>query len=62
MGDRCPLSFIRGAESVIVTRDVADHMAGLCDGAPLIEIPDAHHHVLLDQPLPLVDALDTLLG
>lgn len=61
VGARCPVAIIRGERSVILTRDVADHMSRLAGGAPLVEIPGAHHHVLLDQPLPLVDALERLL-
>ena len=30
--------------------------------APVIEVPLAHHHVMLDQPLPLVTGLRTLLA
>ena len=28
---------------------------------PFIEIPEAHHHIMLDQPLAFVAALRTLL-
>jgi hypothetical protein len=27
-----------------------------------IEIPDSHHHIMIDQPLPLVAALRALLA
>ena len=30
--------------------------------APIIEVPEAHHHLILDQPLPLVTALRELLA
>ena len=30
--------------------------------APVIEIPDAGHHVMLDQPLALITGLRTLLS
>ncbi len=62
VGARCPMAFVRGEHSVIMSRDIADHMARLTGGAPLVEIPGAHHHVLLDQPLPLVAALDGMLA
>jgi pimeloyl-ACP methyl ester carboxylesterase len=30
--------------------------------APVVEIPEAHHHVLLDQPLAFVTAMRALLA
>jgi pimeloyl-ACP methyl ester carboxylesterase len=30
--------------------------------APVVEIPEAHHHLILDQPLAFVAALRTLLA
>ncbi len=30
--------------------------------APFVEIPQAHHHVMLDQPLALIAALRALLA
>jgi hypothetical protein len=30
--------------------------------APVIEVPAAHHHLMLDQPLALVTGLRTLLA
>jgi hypothetical protein len=30
--------------------------------APVVEVPFAYHHVMLDQPIPLVTGLRTLLA
>lgn len=51
------------AERGLVTEDIASDMYELFGkSAPVIEIPLAGHHVMLDQPLPLVSGLLTLLA
>ena len=58
----CPLAFMRGQNSAILLDEVWDYMKGLVGPqAPFITIPDAHHHVMLDQPLAFVSALHALL-
>jgi pimeloyl-ACP methyl ester carboxylesterase len=58
----CRLAFLRGEHSVVVPPDTASYMAELLDEtAPVISIPEAHHHVMLDRPLELVGALRALL-
>jgi pimeloyl-ACP methyl ester carboxylesterase len=60
----CRVAIINGADSDIVDEDVraymaellADSPAGLA-GVPFVEIPEARHHLLLDQPLATVTAL-----
>jgi pimeloyl-ACP methyl ester carboxylesterase len=60
---RCRLALVRGAESAVVPRETADFMVGLLPGAvPLVEIPEAHHHLMFDQPLPFLVALRALLA
>lgn len=60
---RCRLSLIIGQKSVVVPPPVAAHMHALTGpGTPLVEIPEAYHHLLLDQPLPFVAALRTQLA
>jgi len=60
---RCRVAVIHGELSAIVTRDVSSYMDELLGRtAPFIEIPQAHHHVPLDQPLALVAALRALLA
>lgn len=59
---RCRAALFR-AENGLVTPDVAADMYELFGrSAPVIEIPLAGHHVMLDHPLPLVAGLLTLLA
>jgi pimeloyl-ACP methyl ester carboxylesterase len=60
----CRVAIVNGADSAIVDADVRAYMAELLAdspagvaGVPFVEIPEAQHHVLLDQPLALVTAL-----
>lgn len=60
----CRVAIVNGAGSDIVDADVRAYMAELLAdspagraGVPFVEIPEARHHVLLDQPLALVTAL-----
>jgi pimeloyl-ACP methyl ester carboxylesterase len=58
---RCRAAFIRSEFGL-----VPPTMAGTIDAllghrAPIVELPDAGHHPMLDQPLPLVTALRMLL-
>lgn len=68
-GDRlaragCRMAIVNGEDSAIVDADVRAHMAELLAGAPaaeagvpVLDVPFAYHHLLLDQPLALVTAL-----
>lgn len=59
----CRTALIYGQHSALVSRETAAYMSGLMGSeAPIIEIPEAHHHVMLDQPLGFVSALRTLLA
>ncbi len=59
---RCRVALFR-AEHGLVTADIGDYMYDQLDRvAPVIEIPEAGHHVMLDQPLLLVTALRALLA
>ena len=58
---RCRAAFIRSEFGL-----VPPEMAGTIDAllghrVPIVELPDAGHHPMLDQPLPLVTALRMLL-
>lgn len=58
----CRVAILR-AEQGLITRDIGDHMYDLLGRvAPVIAIPEAGHHVMLDQPLSLVTALRALLA
>jgi len=59
----CRRALIRGEHSALLTPEVAAHMASLMGpDAPVITVPGAHHHVMLDQPLAFVAALRALLA
>ncbi len=59
---RCRMALFR-AEHGLVTPDIGDFMYELLGrNAPVIEIPEAYHHIMLDQPLLLVTGLRTLLA
>jgi len=59
----CPLAFMRGEISALVTGEVWRYMAKvLPEGTPMVSIPEARHHLMLDQPLALIAALRTLLN
>ena len=60
---QCRVALFTGDNSAIVPPDVAEYMYELMGNvSPVIEIPEAHHHLMLDQPLAFVAALRTLLG
>ena len=51
------------AENGLVTPDIGAHRYELLGRvAPVIEIPEAYHNIMLDQPLLLVAGLRTLLA
>ena len=59
---RCRLALFR-AQFGMVTPDIGDFMYELLDrNAPVVEIPQCYHHMMLDQPLALVAAFRTLLA
>jgi pimeloyl-ACP methyl ester carboxylesterase len=60
---RCRVALLRGDRSVVVPPDIAEYMYELMGrSAPVVSIPEAHHHLLLDQPLAFVAAVRTLLA
>ncbi|MEN8240171.1 MAG: alpha/beta hydrolase [Actinomycetota bacterium] len=60
---RCRVALFTGELSVVVPKDTAAYMYELMGRvSPVIEIPQAHHHLTLDQPLAFVAALRTLLA
>jgi pimeloyl-ACP methyl ester carboxylesterase len=51
------------AEHGLVSAQMGDIMYDRLDrAAPVIEIPAAGHHIMLDQPIALIAALRTLLS
>ena len=62
-GVRCRVALLRGELSVVVPDDTAAYMYELMGRvSPVISIPEAHHHMILDQPLAFVAALRALLA
>ena len=60
---RAPLAMIWGERSQLVDQEALDYMFGLMPGdMPRVVIPDADHHVMIDQPLAFVAALRGLLA
>ncbi len=60
---KCRIAIFRGENSVLMPPEIGDYMFNLLGrAAPVVEIPQAKHHVLLDQPLALVAALRALLA
>ena len=60
---RCPLAFLYGDKSAIVRVDNLAHTRGIAPtGTVFAAVPDAAHHVFLDQPLAVVAALRVLLA
>ena len=59
---KVPMVHIYGAKSRIVEHRKAGAPSPFPPGMIEIEIPDAHHHIMIDQPLALVAALRALLA
>ncbi|MBW8812214.1 MAG: alpha/beta hydrolase [Caulobacterales bacterium] len=59
---KVPMIHVYGDKSRIIERRASGEPSFLGAQVPEIEIPDSHHHVLIDQPLALVAALRTLLA
>ena len=60
---KCPVSLIWGETSMLMKPERVEAMrAELPAGSPAIGIPDAAHHVLIDQPLALVTCLRGLFA
>jgi pimeloyl-ACP methyl ester carboxylesterase len=59
---QCRIALMKGDKSAIFEDDVREYMSSLLGHqAPFIVIPEARHHIMLDQPLAFVAALRTLL-
>lgn len=58
----CPLSLIYGARSQIAPREIRERLLALAPvGTKLVVIPDCGHHVMAEQPLALIAALQALV-
>jgi pimeloyl-ACP methyl ester carboxylesterase len=60
---RCRLALMHGQLSDLVTPEVQSYMEELTGrNAPMVEIPQAYHHIPLDQPLALIAAIRAILA
>lgn len=60
---RCRVGVIYGEDSYLFSQEIADYMFKVLDeSVPFAGIPEAQHHLFLDQPLAFVSALRTLLA
>ena len=57
-GLSCPLGYIYGENSALVTPNILKYMKSkFKEDTKVIEIKEAHHHVLLDRPIELAKAI-----
>lgn len=60
---RCRIAIMRGEFSALLPAEIGEYMFDLLGrSAPVVEIPQARHHIMLDQPLAFVAALRALLA
>jgi pimeloyl-ACP methyl ester carboxylesterase len=65
----CRIAIVNGERSDIVDDEVRSYMAELladspaaAAGVPFVEVPEARHHLLIDQPLAVVTAIRSVLA
>jgi pimeloyl-ACP methyl ester carboxylesterase len=56
-----PTLVVRGERSPILPRPMAERLCAEIPGARLVEVPDAYHHVVLDQPGVVAQAIEEFL-
>lgn len=60
---KCRIAVFRGEHSVLMPPEIGEYMFNILGrAAPMVEIPQAQHHIMLDQPLAFVAALRALLA
>jgi pimeloyl-ACP methyl ester carboxylesterase len=60
---RCRIATLWGGQSSLFQADVIDYVKGVAsDDTLFIEIPEAHHHVMADEPLALVAAVRAVMA
>ncbi len=58
---RGPTLLLRGSESTALSARALAELATEMDDTEAVEIPDAHHHIMLDQPTRFATAVDGFL-
>ncbi len=62
-GARCPLAVVWGERSTLIDNGALDFLRSQAPaGSPMLAIPDAAHHLMLDQPLAFVAGIRGLLA
>lgn len=60
---RCPVALVRGQKSPLTGAKMIKAMCDALPGkVPVIDIPDAYHHVMIDQPIATTAVLNALLA
>lgn len=63
VGIQTRVALFRGELSDLVTPDVSDYMHELLGrNAPVVAIPNAYHHLIIDEPLAFIAALRAILA
>ena len=58
----CRVEVFRGEKSMLFSESASKYMRELTNKkTPIIAIPEAHHHIMVDQPLALISALRALV-
>ena len=61
-GLECRVAVLRGEKSMLFSESASKYMRELTNKkTPIIAIPEAHHHIMVDQPLALISALRALV-
>ncbi|WP_188609649.1 alpha/beta fold hydrolase [Chelatococcus reniformis] len=62
-GVRCPVALMYGEKSSFLDDGIVDYTRSIAPpGTPIMMIAEAHHHIMVDQPLAFVSSLRTLLA
>ena len=60
---KCPVAVMWGDRSALFNPEIQDYVKSIAPpGTPYVVIPEAEHHVMIDQPLAFVAALRGLLA
>ena len=59
---KCKKAFMYGEKSLLVDAETLSFVQGLLgEGSPVIGIPEAHHHLMLDQPIAFITGVRGIL-
>ena len=59
---RCRTAYVHGQKSALIGKPQLEYIAGLMKPeSPIVEMPDAHHHMMLDQPMAFIAAIRSII-